>query len=133
MPATMDDLDQLPTVLSLPATLPYPITIAKLVVKPGDRVERGQTVLRYSYVSETGGLQDTTEDDSEDRPKKSQRTTFAASWESPIEGEVVQWEDGLRERLIVPGPGPILHVQEACSHPIQFSGMCAVCGKDLSR
>lgn len=27
---------------------------------------------------------------------------------------------------------PIIHIQQPCSHPVEFSGMCAICGKDLT-
>lgn len=26
----------------------------------------------------------------------------------------------------------VIHIQQPCSHPVQFGGMCAVCGKDIS-
>lgn len=101
----MDELDQLPTVLSLPVSLPYPITIIKFLVRPGDQLSRGQTVLSYEFESKP--ISDDNEDEDEDgnRRRKVQRTEkLVATWETPIEGEMVQWEDGLEERQILTGP-----------------------------
>jgi RNA polymerase II subunit A-like phosphatase len=103
----MDELDQLPTVLSLPSNLPYPITISKFLVKPGDQIKRGQNVLSYSYVVDGSLLREAGDSNGAATGKKRKQgvETLIAMWESSIEGEVVQWDESIREKMTVYGPG----------------------------
>lgn len=89
--------DQLPTILSLPPSLPYPITLHSLLLKPGTHVNRGQTILRYSYVS--------TRDENGRRRDGGKVVEFYGTWESGVEGEMVQWEEGVRDGMIIDRPG----------------------------
>lgn len=104
---TMDELDQLPTVLSLPSNLPYPITISKFLVKPGDQIKRGQNVLSYSYVVDGSLLREAGDGNGAASGKKRKHgvETLIAMWESSIEGEVVQWDESIREKMTIYGPG----------------------------
>ena len=102
----MDELDQLPTVLSLPSNLPYPITIAKFLVKPGDQIKRGQNILSYSYVVDGSLLREAGDGNGPAAKKRKQGVeTLIAMWESSIEGEVVQWDESIREKMTIYGPG----------------------------
>lgn len=104
--AEMDELDQLPTVLSLPSNLPYPITISKFLVKPGDQIKRGQNVLSYSYVVDGSLLREAGDSNGAAGKKRKQGVeTLIAMWESSIEGEVVQWDESIREKMTIYGPG----------------------------
>lgn len=103
--ATMDELDQLPTVLSLPSNLPYPITISKFLVKPGEHVARGQNVLSYSYNVDNSLLRDAGDPAANSKKRKQGNDTLMAMWESSIEGEVVQWDESVREKMTIYGPG----------------------------
>lgn len=102
----MDELDQLPTVLSFPSNLPYPITISKFLVKPGDQIKRGQNVLSYSYVVDGSLLREAGDGNGPAAKKRKQDVeTLIAMWESSIEGEVVQWDESIREKMTIYGPG----------------------------
>ena len=103
----MDELDQLPTVLSLPSNLPYPITISKFLVKPGTTVERGQNILSYSYFVDGRLLREAGDSGGAASGKKRKQgdDTLIAMWQSSIKGEVVQWDESIREGMTVYGPG----------------------------
>jgi RNA polymerase II subunit A-like phosphatase len=53
-----------------------------------------------------------------------------ADWDSPADGEIQQWR--IKEGEVIERDGPCLVVQEACPHDIQFQGLCAICGKDMT-
>lgn len=104
----MDELDQLPTVLSLPSNLPYPITISKFLVKPGEHVSRGQNVLSYSYAVDGSLLREAGDANggaTTGKKRKQGDETLIAMWESSVEGEVVQWDESVREKMTIYGPG----------------------------
>ncbi|KAJ9114501.1 hypothetical protein QFC20_001374 [Naganishia adeliensis] len=101
----MDELDQLPTVLSLPSNLPYPITISKFLVKPGEHISRGQNVLSYSYNVDNSLLREAGDPAANSKKRKQGDDTLIAMWESSIEGEVVQWDESVREKMTIYGPG----------------------------
>ncbi|KAJ9095671.1 hypothetical protein QFC21_005543 [Naganishia friedmannii] len=103
----MDELDQLPTVLSLPSNLPYPITISKFLVKPGTTVERGQNILSYSYYVDGRLLREAGDSGgtASGKKKKQGDDTLIAMWQSSVKGEVVQWDESIREGMTVYGPG----------------------------
>lgn len=101
----MDELDQLPTVLSLPSNLPYPITISKFLVKPGEHISRGQNVLSYSYNVDNSLLREAGDPAANSKKRKQGNDTLIAMWESSIEGEVVQWDESVREKMTIYGPG----------------------------
>jgi len=104
--------------------LRYPITIVKLLKKPGDPVKKQEALLQYSYkwMKEVG---DAIRDDTWEEEQ-----TTVVSWESPTEGDLKQWL--LREGQVVNGDGPCFLVKEECAHEIQFRGLCANCGKDMT-
>lgn len=67
-----------PTALMLPRTLPYPITVHRLHLSPGDRVVRTKPLFSYSYLNprnDGSGAAD----------------KLIRDWDSPIEGDVVSW------------------------------------------
>lgn len=108
----------------LGARLRYPITISRLVAKPGDEVKKGATVMEYSFkwTKEVGDpiSGDTWEEEQ----------TTISSWGSPVEGKLKEWK--IKPGDVVPRDQPCLVVEEACQHPVQISGLCAICGKDMT-
>ncbi|ODO10328.1 hypothetical protein I350_02557 [Cryptococcus amylolentus CBS 6273] len=127
-----------PTTISLPPSLPYPITITRLIANPGDPLRRGSRLLEYSFMSS----------DQRERISKRRAQGRAAdkgkgeiggddmvgSWDSLIEGDAVAWK-GAKVGLVVEkrdASNIVLSIQQACSHPVQLHGMCGVCGADLT-
>jgi RNA polymerase II subunit A-like phosphatase len=156
------DLDAEPspaTPIHLPPSLPYPITISSLL--PTQQVSRGQTVLWYSYtlkddfskdastatINSTGGKQN---------KEKGREEKGYSTWECTLDGELVRWGEGVTAGVVLTDSrsvrlgsflfsspllvaddqyrdrNPIAYIQQPCDHPVQFHGMCAVCGIDLA-
>lgn len=58
-----------------------------------------------------------------------ERVTIA-DWDSPVDGKIQRWH--IREGQVIASDCPCIVVQETCSHEIQFQGLCAICGKDMT-
>ncbi|GAA5883837.1 hypothetical protein JCM16303_007405 [Sporobolomyces ruberrimus] len=107
-----------PTALHLPSNLPFPLTIHRLHSPPNSQVEKTQAILTYSYVP--------VKPDQEGK-----RERVVESWDSPVQGIVVKWD--IKEgQHVQDSSRPIVHIREPCTHDVQWDGMCAVCGKDLT-
>lgn len=104
--------------------LRYPITIVKLHKSPGDAVQKQEPLFEYSFkwMKEVG-------DSIRGDTWEEEQTTFV-NWNSPSDGKLKQWQ--IREGQVLSQDGPCLVVEEACSHEIQFQGLCAMCGKDMT-
>ncbi|GAA5963234.1 hypothetical protein JCM21900_006561 [Sporobolomyces salmonicolor] len=111
-------MDRPLTALCLPSSLPYPLTVHRLHFSPNSTVRKTQAVLTYSFVPAKP------DDDG-------QRERQVASWDSPVEGELLTWN--VKEGQLWTDPSqPIVYILEPCTHDVQWDGMCAVCGKDLT-
>ncbi|KAF3763983.1 hypothetical protein M406DRAFT_21768, partial [Cryphonectria parasitica EP155] len=110
--------------ISLGAHLRYPITISRLVAQPGDELKKGSTAMEYSFkwIKEVG--------DSITGDTWEEEQTTISSWGSPVEGKLREWK--IRVGDVINGDQPCVVVEEACQHPIQISGLCAICGKDMT-
>ncbi|WYZ33807.1 hypothetical protein EsH8_I_000083 [Colletotrichum jinshuiense] len=110
--------------LSLGARLRYPITITKLLKKPGDAIAKQESVLEYSFkwMREVG-------DPIAGNTWQEEETTIVG-WDCPNEGTIKEWR--LKEGMTVTRDAPCMLIEEACSHEIQFQGLCAICGKDMT-
>ncbi|KAH8692648.1 putative RNA polymerase II CTD phosphatase Fcp1 [Talaromyces proteolyticus] len=109
--------------LQLPPTLHYPITVTSLLKRPGDLVERGDHLFWYVYkttVIEGDGLGNDVEVEKE----------FPIKFESNVDGEIVRWK--ISKGDIIDEPVNVLEIDEPCAHEVQFGGMCAECGKDMT-
>lgn len=62
--------------------------------------------------------------------------TGYATFDSPLDGVVAAYGNvkaGTTVTAATAAAGePVVHIQQACDHPVQFHNMCAVCGVDLS-
>jgi RNA polymerase II subunit A C-terminal domain phosphatase len=105
------------TDLSLPALLPYPVKITKLLVSSGDTIERTQPLLDYSFKYKS--------------PETGKTETRYGTWESKVDGKVEFWNVD-RGDEIEKDYGPVLVVTEPCKHGMQLAGMCTICGKDMT-
>ncbi|OJD23041.1 hypothetical protein ACJ73_05610 [Blastomyces percursus] len=109
--------------LRLSTSLHYPITVTELLKRPGDTIQQGEAIFAYYYrttVTEGDGLGN----------KLDVLKTFPTRFESAVDGELVAWK--VREGAVIDGPIDIAEIHEPCSHEVQFGGMCANCGKDMT-
>ncbi|KAK4185649.1 hypothetical protein QBC35DRAFT_298373 [Podospora australis] len=100
--------------------LRYPITVVKLLKSPGDKIQGQEAVFEYSYKWK---------EDIRGNTWDKEQTT-CVNWNSPSEGELKSW--AIKEGQVIERDGPCMVVEEACSHEVQFNGLCAMCGKDLT-
>ncbi|KAL6721087.1 CTD phosphatase Fcp1 [Lecanora helva] len=109
--------------LRLPPSLHYPITVTELLKRPDDHVERFAPLFSYTYetkVTEGDGL------GNEYQVLKK----FPTRFESNIEGILTRWN--IEEGAVIPRADIIADIEEPCAHSVQFGGMCASCGKDMT-
>ena len=103
-------------------SLPFPFTVRSLLTQAGNTVERGSKLLNYSFVYRSN------------EPGSSPETRFG-SWDATFEGDLKSWtvkpgEVITRERA---KSRPALRIVEPCKHGVQFNGLCALCGIDMTR
>ncbi|KAL1973917.1 hypothetical protein VTN31DRAFT_5477 [Thermomyces dupontii] len=109
--------------LRLPPGLHYPITVTSLLKQPGDTVDRDEAIFWYVYqttVTEGDGLGN----------KIDVVRDYPTRFQSTVDGKVVEWK--IRKGDVIHGPIDVVEIDEPCSHEIQFGGMCAECGKDMT-
>ncbi|KAJ5095391.1 hypothetical protein NUU61_004747 [Penicillium alfredii] len=109
--------------LRLPPSLHYPITVTSLLKQPGDSIERDEALFWYIYettVIEGDGLGN----------KIEVQRRFPTRFESTVDGEIVQWK--VTKGDIIDEPVDIVEIDEPCAHEVQFGGLCAECGKDMT-
>lgn len=109
--------------LSLGTKLKYPITINKLLKRPGDEIEKQQPILEYKFNWTTTVTDEYGED--EELPQ-----TTIVGWDSPAEGTLTKWK--IREGQVIERDLQFVEIEETCSHSVQFAGLCAMCGKDMT-
>lgn len=113
--------------LSLGATLHYPILITQIKKSTGDRIKKQETLLEYTYEHEVevgrGDLDEPTD------LWKEKRTAYV-NWESPVDGTILSLD--INEGETVKGNLAFVEVEEDCAHDVQFGGLCVACGKDMT-
>ena len=109
--------------LYTPDTLLYPITVTELLLRQGDTVEVNKPLFLYNYKSTV------TEFDEDAREDVERERAWSAQFESEFEGTLeslhVKAGQVLERRTLV------ADVEEACTHAIQYGGLCAECGLDM--
>lgn len=109
--------------LRLPTSLHYPITVTSLLKQPGDTVERDEALFWYVYqttVTEGDGLGNIVE----------VKRRYPTRFESTVDGEIVKWQ--IQKGDVIDEPVNVVEIDEPCAHEIQFGGLCAECGKDMT-
>ncbi|KAJ5167947.1 RNA polymerase II subunit A C-terminal domain phosphatase [Penicillium canariense] len=109
--------------LRLPLSLHYPITVTSLLKQEGDTVERDEALFWYIYqttVEEGDGLGN----------QVFVKRKFPTRFESTVDGTIVKWN--IAKGDIIDEPVDVVEVEEPCAHEVQFGGMCAECGKDMT-
>jgi RNA polymerase II subunit A-like phosphatase len=97
-----DDL----TPLSLPTTLPYPITITRLHASPNEPISRGSPILSYTFTSDTNLRELARLDRGQAltegiRREDVRQGDLSATWESGIEGDFVRWQGDVEVGKVV--------------------------------
>ncbi|KAM5433097.1 CTD phosphatase Fcp1 [Microsporum ferrugineum] len=109
--------------LKLSTSLYYPITVTELLKNTGDEVNQGDGLFAYFYrttVTEGDGLGN----------KVDVVRMFPTRFESTVDGTLVDWK--IRKGQVIEAPITIAEIDEPCAHEVQFGGMCANCGKDMT-
>lgn len=108
------------TPIKFQASVPFPIVIISILHSKGDLVEKFQPIFRYKYV-------DFEEKDDDSPPTQVDRI---GTFESPLEGEIDEINIRLNQ-TIDDGDFKLFSVKEACTHTVQYEGLCALCGKAI--
>ncbi|GAM85577.1 hypothetical protein ANO11243_035840 [Dothideomycetidae sp. 11243] len=111
--------------LITPDSLHYPITVTKLRLKESQDVANSGALFDYEYRTK---VHEGTEDDKEG---KLVERTFPSTFQSYVEGNLSKWliQPGM---IITSARTPVADIEEPCKHEVQFGGMCAICGKDMT-
>ena len=111
-----------PTELFLPPTFSYPIKVISIDAQPASSIQRGTRLLGYSFVH----LPTT--------PDVKPETRFG-TWDSAIEGTLEKWNVKVGDVISKhrAKERPVVVVIEPCKHGMQLSGMCVLCGKDMTK
>ncbi|RFU27892.1 hypothetical protein B7463_g8438, partial [Scytalidium lignicola] len=109
--------------LSLGPHLKYPITINKLLKKPGDEIKKQEAILqfKFSWTQQVG--------DPFGEQWEEEQTTIA-DWDSPADGTISKWK--IHEGMVINKDTVFVDIEESCPHSIQFAGLCGMCGKDMT-
>lgn len=109
--------------INLGKKLKYPITITKLLKNPGDALQKQDPVFQFSFtwIKELGDPF---------REKWQEKLTTIVDWDSPAEGKLLKWR--IYEGQVIDKDTACMEIEETCSHPVQFAGLCAICGKDMN-
>lgn len=110
------------TPVSLPSSVPFPVTITFINCRNGEDIKKHQLLLKFKYW-------DYQEDPSskEATPQKI-RVERIGTLESPIEGKIVNINTAVNKEIAHSGH-ELFQIEEPCSHTVQYGGLCALCGK----
>jgi RNA polymerase II subunit A-like phosphatase len=109
--------------LNLGSRLRYPITINKLLKRPGDEIKKQEAILQYKFtwMQKVG--------DPFGEEWEEEQTTIA-DWDSPADGSIKAWK--IKEGMRIERDMVFVDIEETCPHSIQFAGLCGMCGKDMT-
>ncbi|CAH6720915.1 RNA polymerase II subunit A C-terminal domain phosphatase [[Candida] jaroonii] len=108
--------------ITLPPSVPFPVTISSIMCKEQDDVRKHQMLFKYKYWD----YQDDPHSKEEIPPKI--RVEMIGTHESPVEGKITQVLVKLNEEIGHKGIVLCL-IEEPCAHAVQYGGLCALCGK----
>lgn len=111
-------------IIKFPHTIPFPVTITELLVTPSDGVNRMQGILLYRF---TGKFPVITGIDEVNMVEEERTEQF----DSPEDGTLSRWL--IRVGAVIESPSVgLCEIEEKCSHDVQFAGLCAECGEDMT-
>lgn len=105
--------------IRLGTRLHYPVTVAKLLKKPGDEIKKQDHLMMYKFQWKR----------MIDDERWSTETTYT-EFESSIDGVIKEWR--IKEGDVIHADMVGLVVEETCPHETQLFGMCTVCGADMT-
>lgn len=108
----------------LGANLRYPITIKKLLKNRGVAIKDQEPAMQYSFkwMKEVG--------DQVTGDTWQEEQVTIVDWDCPIAGVIKDWR--IKPGQVIESDRDCIVIEEACRHPIQFEGLCGVCGKDMT-
>ncbi|KAF2101736.1 hypothetical protein NA57DRAFT_34311 [Rhizodiscina lignyota] len=104
--------------------LRYPITITRIHATAGTDVEKAAQLFTYSYKSEV-------EEGDKYGEKQIVVKDYYEEFRAPVDGKVTGWKVRVGEEIQTDGV-PLVEMEEPCLHEVQFGGMCANCGKNMT-
>ncbi|KAF2487463.1 hypothetical protein BDY17DRAFT_274272 [Neohortaea acidophila] len=110
--------------LYTPDSLLYPITVTKLLRRPGDDIEQNTPLFTYHYQSVVSVW------DKDQREDVEQTATLYADFESEFEGSVLSLD--IQRGQVLTARTYVGEIDEPCKHEVQYGGICANCGKDMT-
>ncbi|KAG4302701.1 hypothetical protein PCK1_001056 [Pneumocystis canis] len=118
-------MNQEPTYIYLPPSLRYPVTIVSVQMKEHHSVRKHDALLSYKY---QGAFTEYDEDGSE----RVVAREYVEVFQSPIEGVIETWF--VKEGMVIDNKClRILSIIEPCIHAVQYHGLCATCGRDVTQ
>ncbi|KAF2753607.1 hypothetical protein EJ05DRAFT_165705 [Pseudovirgaria hyperparasitica] len=104
--------------------LHYPITVTDLLKRPNDEVQKSVPILAYTYTSKVT-------EGNKYGDEAVVTKTFPARIEAPTNGSINAWK--VKKGDIIQQAGvALVEIDEPCQHEVQFGGLCANCGKDMT-
>ncbi|KAF1963358.1 hypothetical protein CC80DRAFT_556911 [Byssothecium circinans] len=107
-----------------PPNLHYPITVGDFDRKAHDEVKRSDRLFTYFYettVEETDKWGETAE----------VKRRFPVHFEASLDGIIKKWY--IKKGAVIDRAGiQLLEIEEPCTHEVQFGGLCAECGQDMT-
>ncbi|KAG5518074.1 hypothetical protein PMAC_003260 [Pneumocystis sp. 'macacae'] len=117
-------MNQEPTYVYLPPSLRYPVTVASVRIKEKDQVKKHDALLSYKYQGNYTEYEDGSE--------HVVTCEYVEVFQSPIEGTIETWF--VEEGTVVENKDfRILSIIEPCLHAVQYYGLCATCGRDVTQ
>lgn len=110
--------------LYTPDGLLYPITVTKLLHKPGDEIDINASLFYYEYKS----VREEWDDDKRENVQRER--TWPATFESELEGKLESLN--VQVGQVIERRTAVAEVEEPCKHETQWQGMCVDCCKDMT-
>lgn len=125
----MSDIES--TKVYLPKSLIFPVTIIKIHVEENQEIKKYDPILTYKYYDyEPIPISEQDEDQTDEAERPLKKVEYVGTYESNVNGSIFKVLVKVGD-VIQDNSKSIIEVIEPCAHPIQYGGLCAVCGKSL--
>jgi RNA polymerase II subunit A-like phosphatase len=125
----MADIDT--TKIYLPKNLLYPLTVLKVHVTEGNEIDKHAPILTYKYHDyEPVPISELDEEQADENERKLQKVENVSTFDSSVKGQISKLYINANDK-IYDDTTLIAEIIELCSHPIQYGGLCAICGQTL--